>query len=114
MTCRPRPACTRRPRSAAPPSTCTAAVSRCGSMAPSAASYVRRHPVLSPALMEKWRVGVLPLDGGADKRAWSLRGQVLYPVLSEDGKVLAWVSRDPQFETKEQAFNALSPDERAK
>lgn len=83
-------------------------------MPPSAASYVRRHPCLSKEAMEKWRVGVVPQDGGADKRGWSLRGQVLYPILSEDSKLLAWAARDPQFETKEQAFNALSPDERAK
>ena len=38
--------------------------------------------------MEKWRIGVLPQDGGTDKRGWSLRGQVLYPILSEDGKLL--------------------------
>jgi len=65
-------------------------------------------------MMEKWRVGVLPQDGGSDKRAWTLRGQVLYPILSEDGKLLAWVSRDPQFELKEQAFNALAPEQRSK
>jgi 5S rRNA maturation endonuclease (ribonuclease M5) len=85
-----------------------------GVMPPSAASYVRRHPCLSPAMMAKWRIGVLPLDGGGDKRGWSLRGQLLYPILAEDGKLLAWVARDPQFETKEQAFNALPPDARAK
>jgi len=45
-------------------------------MPPAAATYVRRHPCLSPAMMEKWRVGVLPQDGGKDKRAWMLRGQV--------------------------------------
>jgi len=83
-------------------------------MPPAAASYVRRHPCLSVAAMEKWRIGVLPQDGGNDKRGWSLRGQVLYPVLSEEGKVLAWTARDPQFETKEQAFNALSPELRGK
>ena len=83
-------------------------------MPPSSASYVRRHPCLSVAAMTKWRVGVLPQDGGNDKRGWSLRGQILYPILSEDGKLLAWAARDPQFETKEQAFNALLPDERAK
>src|SRR6185436_8015902 len=83
-------------------------------MPPSAASYVRRHGCLTPAMMEKWRVGVLPQDGGPDKRGWSLRGQVLYSILAEDGKLLAWVARDPQFETKEQAFIALRPDERAK
>lgn len=65
-------------------------------MPPSAASYVRHHPCLSIATMEKWRVGVLPQDGGSDKRGWSLRGQVLYPILSEDGKLLAWAARDPQ------------------
>jgi 5S rRNA maturation endonuclease (ribonuclease M5) len=83
-------------------------------MPPAAATYVRRHPCLTVPAMEKWRVGVLPADGGRDKRGWSLRGQLLYPVLAEDGKVLAWVARDPQFETKEEAFDALAPAARAK
>ncbi len=83
-------------------------------MPPAAATYTRRHPCLSPTMMEKWRIGVLPQDGGNDKRAWSLRGQVLYPVLAEDGKLLAWVARDPQFESKEQAFNQLPPTDRVK
>lgn len=83
-------------------------------MPPPTASYIRRHSCLTLAAMEKWRVGVLPADGGRDKRGWSLRGQVIYPVLAEDGNVLAWVARDPQFEVKDQAFNALSPAERAK
>jgi 5S rRNA maturation endonuclease (ribonuclease M5) len=84
------------------------------SMPPSAAVYVRRHSPLTPAWMKRWRVGVLPLDGGSDKRGWSLRGQLLYPVLSEDGHLLAWVARDPRFEEKELAFNQLSPEQRAK
>ncbi len=83
-------------------------------MPPAAAIYVRRHPSLSLASMQKWRVGVLPTDGGGDKRAWSLRGQLLYPVHSEDGQLLAWVARDPQFEMKDQAFNQLPPEQRTK
>lgn len=83
-------------------------------MQPSAASYVRRHPCLTPATMAKWRVGVLPQDGGSDKRGWSLRGQVIYPVLAEDGKLLAWVARDPQYEIKEELFDAMTPEGRAK
>jgi hypothetical protein len=83
-------------------------------MPPQAASYIRRHACLSPALMQKWRVGVLPNEGGADKRGWGLRGQIVYPVLSEAGKLLAWVSRDPKFEANEQAFNAKSSEERAR
>lgn len=83
-------------------------------MPPAAASYVRRHPCLSPASLEKWSAGVLPADGGKDKRGWSLRGQLLYPLLAEDGKLLAWIARDPQYEAREQAFKSLSPEERAK
>lgn len=83
-------------------------------MPPAAASYVRRHACLTPEAMAKWQVGVMPLDGGGDKRGWSLRGSVVYPILSEEGQVLAWISRDPLFEAKEQAFNALPPDQRAK
>ncbi len=82
-------------------------------MPPAAASYVRRHSSLTSALMRKWRVGVLPQDAGADKRGWSLRGHLLYPILSESGKLLAWASRDPLFEIKEQAFLSLSPDQRS-
>jgi len=84
-----------------------------GKMNPAAASYVRRHPCLSPESMRKWRVGYLPHDGGGDKRGWSLRGHIVYPILSEYGKVLTWVGRDPQFEEREQAFNALPPEQRA-
>jgi 5S rRNA maturation endonuclease (ribonuclease M5) len=83
-------------------------------MSPTAASYVRRHPCLSPASMKKWRVGYMPLDGGGDKRGWSLKGHILYPILSESGQVLAWVGRDAQFEQKEEAFSHLSPEQRKK
>ncbi len=83
-----------------------------GRMPPAAASYVRRHPCLSPESMKKWRVGVLPMDGGSDKRGFSLRGQIIYPVPSEDGQVLAWIGRDPKYEEKERDFSRLTPAER--
>lgn len=70
------------------------------SMSPSASAYVRRRPFLTPELMGKWRVGYLPSDGGGDKRGWSLRGCILYPLLSIDGKLLGWIGRDPQYEEK--------------
>lgn len=81
-------------------------------MTPAAASYVRRHPSLSPESMQKWRVGVLPTDGGGDKRGFSLRGNIIYPLLSEEGKVLAWIGRDPVYEDKERDFARLTPAER--
>jgi hypothetical protein len=83
-------------------------------MHPAAARYVRRHSALSPESLTKWRAGYLPLDGGGDKRGYSLRGHLLYPMLSEEGKVLAWVGRDPAFEEKEREFLALLPAEREK
>ena len=81
-------------------------------MNPAAASYVRKHPCLSPESMVKWRCGYLPNDGGSDKRGWSLRGSILYPVLSENGKVLTWVGRDVLHEAKEREFQQLTPVER--
>lgn len=81
-------------------------------MPPASASYVRRHACLSPESMKKWRVGVLPMDGGGDKRGLSLRGNIIYPLLSEDGKVLAWIGRDPNYEQKDRDFARLSPAER--
>ena len=81
-------------------------------MNPAAAGYLRRHPCLTPESMAKWRCGYLPNDGGGDKRGWSLRGNILYPVLSEQGKVLAWVGRDVQYEQKEREYQSLSPVER--
>ena len=82
-------------------------------MNPAAAAYVRRHPCLTSESMTKFRSGYLPNDGGGDKRGWSLRGNILYPVLSEHGKVLAWVGRDVQYEQKEREFAQLSPAERS-
>jgi 5S rRNA maturation endonuclease (ribonuclease M5) len=62
--------------------------------------------------MQKWRCGYLPNDGGGDKRGWSLRGSIVYPVLAENGKVLAWVGRDVHHEEKEREFARLTPAER--
>jgi hypothetical protein len=81
-------------------------------MPPPAASYVRRHCCLtSPESLRKWSVGVLP-TGGDDKRGWSLRGHIVYPVRSEEGQLLGWIARDPNFKEKERAFLALPPDQR--
>ena len=75
-----------------------------------AASYVRQHPCLTPELMRKWRCGYLPNDGGGDKRGWSLRGHIVYPMLSEDGKVLAWIGRDPAYEQKLAEYDSIRPE----
>lgn len=81
-------------------------------MNPAAASYVRRHPCLAPESLGKWRTGYLPQDGGGDKRGFSLRGNIIYPVLSEEGKALAWVGRDVLYEEKDRAFSRLTAAER--
>ncbi len=80
---------------------------------PASASYVRRHPCLTPDAMTKWQVGVLPMNSGGDKRGFSLRGHIIYPIHSEEGKILAWVGRDPIYEQKEREFSHLTPTERA-
>jgi 5S rRNA maturation endonuclease (ribonuclease M5) len=82
-------------------------------MNPTASVYIRRHPCLTSDAMKKWRCGYLPNDGGGDKRGWSLKGCMVYPVLSETGKVLCWVGRDLQYEQKAATFSALAPAERS-
>lgn len=82
-------------------------------MHPAAASYVRRHKILTSESLQKWRAGYLPLDGNGDKRGWSLRGHIIYPMLNEAGQVLAWIGRDPSYEEKEREFQSLIPTARA-
>ena len=67
---------------------------------PQAASYFRRRPFLTPDMCQKWRMGYLPRDTGGNKRGGTMRGKIVYPMLSEAGEVLTWFGRDPGFEDK--------------
>ena len=82
-------------------------------MNPAAAAYIRTYPSFPFEPNTTWRCGYMPQDGHRDKRGWSLRGHILYPLLSEEGKVLSWIGRDPAYEEKERAFQSLAPAERA-
>ncbi len=64
-----------------------------------AASYMRARPYLTEEACRRWRCGYLPHDAGG-----MLRGKFVYPMISEDGKVLAWFGRDPQFEGKHEKW----------
>ena len=39
-----------------------------------------------------------------------MRGKIVYPILSEDGDVLTWFGRDPQYEEKHRKWTALGKD----
>ena len=75
-------------------------------MNPKAASYFRRRPFLTPEVCRTWRMGYLPRDTGGDRRGGTMRGKIVYPVLSDDGGVLTWFGRDPDFEGKHQQWIA--------
>ncbi|MBW3596960.1 MAG: hypothetical protein KY475_06760, partial [Planctomycetes bacterium] len=81
-------------------------------MSPAASRWWRMRPYLTPEICTRWGVGVMPLDGGGDKRGWSLRGKIVYRFLAEDGQVLSYVGRDPDYEQKLAAFEALRPEVR--
>jgi hypothetical protein len=57
-------------------------------MNPAAASYFRKRPFLTPEVWGKWRMGYLPRDAGGDRAGGTMRGKIVYPILSGDGKVL--------------------------
>lgn len=71
-----------------------------------AAGYFRRRPFLSPEACRTWRVGYLPSSSGATRTGGTMRGKVVYPLLSERGEVLTWFGRDPDFEAKHAAWKA--------
>jgi hypothetical protein len=75
-------------------------------MSPKAASYFRSRPFLSPEVSKRWRVGYLPRDAGGDHAGGTMRGKIVYPMLSEDGEVLTWFGRDPEFEEKHRQWKA--------
>ena len=77
-----------------------------GQMNPKAAAYFRKRPFLTPDVCRRWRMGYLPRDAGGDKSGGTMRGKVVYALLSEGGEVLTWFGRDPEFEEKHQQWLA--------
>lgn len=82
-------------------------------MPPAAASYFRRRPFLSTEVCKKWRVGYLPRDvGGEDKSGGTMRGKIVYSYADEQGNVLTWFGRDPDFEEKHRRWEASDKSDR--
>lgn len=76
------------------------------SMSPAASAYFRRRDYLSPEVCQTFRMGFLPRDTGGDSAGGTLRGQIIYPYLDENGELLCWFGRDPLFEQKYQEWKA--------
>jgi hypothetical protein len=81
-------------------------------MNPKAASYFRKRPFLTPEVCKKWRMGYLPRNTGGDHAGGTMRGNIVYPMLSESGEVLTWFGRDPEYEAKHQLWLAGDKQER--
>jgi len=82
-------------------------------MPPAAASYFRRRPFLSSEVCKNWRVGYLPRNvGGDDKSGGTMRGKTVYGYKDEEGNVLTWFGRDPEFEEKHRRWKATDRSER--
>lgn len=83
-----------------------------GTMYPKAAGYFRRRPYLTPEVCRTWRMGYLPRDvGGEDRSGGTMRGKVCYGYLDENGDVLTWFGRDPDYEDKHAAWEAAGRGE---
>ena len=74
-------------------------------MSPKAAGYFRHRPFLTPAACRTWRVGYLPRDAGGDHAGGTMRGRIVYPLLSEDGELLTWFGRDAEYEEKHEQWS---------
>lgn len=69
-------------------------------MSPKAASYFQKRPYLTPDVCREWRMGYLSRDAGGDRTGGTMRGRIVYPVVSDEGEVLTWFGRDPEYEDK--------------
>jgi hypothetical protein len=69
-------------------------------MIPKAAEYFRRRPYLTPEACRRWKIGYLPRDTGGDHGGGTMRGKIVFPVVSEESELLTWFGRDPEFEAK--------------
>jgi hypothetical protein len=69
-------------------------------MTPKAASYFRHRRYLTPEAARRWRMGYLPRDTGGDHAGGTMRGRIVYPLVSESGELLTWFGRDPEFEAR--------------
>ena len=65
-------------------------------MTPGAARYFRQRPYLTQEMCDRWRVCYLPSSAKG-----TLRGRIIYGIESGAGAMLAWVGRDPDYESKE-------------
>ena len=81
-------------------------------MPPRASAYFRRRAFLTADVCREWRMGYLPRDTGEDKSGGTMRGKIVYPYLSDDGEVLTWFGRDPEFEEKHAAWEGTDKSER--
>jgi hypothetical protein len=73
-------------------------------MPPSAASYFRRRPYLTGDVAAAWRMGYLPRDSGGDASGGTMRGRIVYQLWDEQGRVVGYCGRDPDFEAKHAAW----------
>jgi hypothetical protein len=81
-------------------------------MHPAAASYFRRRPYLTPDSCRKWKMGYLPQSAGGDRSGGTMRGKIVYPIHDEQGRVLTFFGRDPQFEQKHASWKSSDRSER--
>ena len=81
-------------------------------MPPAAAGYFRRRPFLTSEVCKRWRMGYLPRDvGGEDKSGGTMRGKIVYGYTDEEGNLLTWFGRDPDFEEKHRRWEATDRSE---
>lgn len=81
-------------------------------MSPGASRYLRSRPFYTPEVLRDWRIGYLPRDSGGDKSGGTMRGRIVYPYHNEQGELLTWFGRDPDFENKYAAWKKSDGSER--
>lgn len=73
-------------------------------MNPSAAGYFRKRPYLTSEVAGQWHMGYLPRDANGNSAGGTMRGKIVYQLQDDQGQVVGYCGRDPDFETKHAAW----------
>lgn len=73
---------------------------------PAASKYVRLHKFLTEEVAADWQLGYLSRSTGEDRIGGTMRGKFVIAIKNAGGEIVGYAGRDPEFETKHEAWVA--------
>ena len=79
---------------------------------PEVSRYMRRHPFLNEVVAAKWHLGYLTRGTGKGQSGGTMRGKFVVEVQNADGKAVAFIGRDCDWEKKRAEWKGAAGDDK--